>query len=180
MFNSYKIITFIRLLLACGIVYSVLFRYGFIALLLSILFVGLHWRAQHLGHRGGLNRAEYQFSSLVSSLSILAVFFILLRDEHIPSLLAALFVAVFVIKLLFSMQDEPMKSKVHKKKPLRTNWSLTASFMFLACYYFGDNNNLVMISAIILGYLLFSLGFYTKSIMDKKFKQNQALHARRR
>lgn len=172
---TYLQVTSFRVFVALALVFSVIRGFGLASLLLSVVFVGLHWWAQDMGQRRGLHRHEYQYSSLLSSFVVLIVFIILLMQEIVPTILASVFVAVFIIKMMFALQDEPMKSKENKKKPVKTNWSLTASVMFLACYYFGQNVDLALVSSMFLAYLLFSLGIYTKKITELRSRNKQRL-----
>lgn len=170
---SYLQVTSFRVFVALFLVFAVIRSLGLLALLLSVAFVGLHWWAQRMGQRRGLQRHEYQYSSLLSSFVVLIVFVVLLTQAIIPVVLAAVFIAIFIIKMIFSLQDEPMRSTHDRKKPVKTNWSLAASFMFLACYYFGENHNLALVSSLFLSYLLFSIGIYSKKITELQARNRQ-------
>ncbi|MBD3209707.1 hypothetical protein GF367_04825 [Candidatus Woesearchaeota archaeon] len=170
---DYLQLTSIRVLVGLGLIYAVLQELGAWSLALSGCFISLHWWAQRQGQEQGLRRREYQYSSLLSSFMVLIVFVLLLFKETIPIILAAIFFAASLIKMLFALQDLSGTSGEDVGRPVKTNWSLTASFMFLACYFFGRNVDLALASSLLLVYLLLSLGIYTRRITDLKVKNRQ-------
>ncbi|MBN1275258.1 hypothetical protein JXA12_03120 [Candidatus Woesearchaeota archaeon] len=160
---SYLQLTTLRVLVGVFLFYAVLVDRGLLALAFAFAFIALHWFAHRVGRRGGLHRNEYQYSSLLSSVVLLMVFVLLVARKRIPELFAAVFVAAFFIKIIFAFHDDPMRKR-GKSMPVQTNWSLAASSLFLACYFFGYREDLALVSLLFLAYLLLTIGAYARHI----------------
>ena len=132
------------------------------AYLAMAVFLLLHWRAGVVGRSHRLLPGEYRFSSSVSSGVALVSFVMLLVRESIPILLAAVFAASSIIMLIFKFR---LSSEVGEGrfKPMGTNWSLTASMLFLSCYFVHDQG-LQVLSVLFLSYLLLALSVFTRKV----------------
>jgi hypothetical protein len=174
---SYKYVTMSRALFGGILIGALLGGQAILAYVAMVLFLLAHWFASISGLKHKVNKQDYRFSSIVSSGVLFIVLGIILFRETIPILLAAIFISASIIKLVFLMQTHSVPHDYFK--PFSTNWSLTASLFFLACYFRPPSESAILLSGAFLAYLLVSIGVFTKQVM-KKIRKDRELAVQRR
>lgn len=143
------------------------------------LFLFVHAYALRHARRKGVPYQLAITSSVISSAIVLTLLGVLLAWQRIPIMLGAVFVAASFIKILFVLLSLPTKG-LRPHKPEKSNWALLASVIFLACYIVPQYEKLVLVSALFLVYLLFSVASFVKGIMARRAASRRRRLAARR